>query len=310
MAAGSSDNPVAVYGALGANFVIAVTKFVAAFFTGSSAMLSEGIHSLVDTGNQCLILFGIKSSRKPADERHPFGYGKELYFWSLIVAILLFGLGGGLSIYEGINHLQHPVESTNLIWNYMVLSIAFVVEAFAWLVAYRELRKVSKNENFWQAVKNSKNPAVFTVLAEDTAACLGLIVAFLGVFLGHQLNNPYLDGVASVTIGVILAAVAVFLVYESKGLLVGESADPEITAGVRAIAESDEAVAHVYNPLTMHLSPQQILLNIGIQFKDDLPAANVPMVIDRIETSIRKKYPEVKRIFIEAEGVAERHLNS
>ncbi len=303
--AAESSSPAAVYGALAANAIIAVTKFVAGSATGSSAMISEGIHSVVDTGNQALILLGLRRARKPADDRHPFGYGKELYFWSFVVAIILFALGGGFSIYEGIEHLRHPVEISNPAINYIVLAIAFVVEAAAWIVAYRQLRKEEGQGPLFRLVRRSKNPAVFTVLAEDTAATLGLVVAAVCLFLGQLLDMPILDGVASVIIGLILVVVAGFLAFESQSLLIGEAADPETDESVRAIAEADEAVERVYEPLTMHLGSNQVLLNLGIQFRRGLPASNIPAVIDRIEGAIKAAHPEIKRVFIEAEGLKE-----
>lgn len=301
--ANPSGSTVAVYGAIAANFIIALTKFSAAFLTGSSAMLSEGIHSLVDTGNQLLILLGIRRSKKPADNRHPFGYGKELYFWSLIVAMLLFGLGGGMSFYEGIKHIQHPGPLTDPTWNYVVLAIAVVVEGIAWWIALRELLKTRGKKSLWHALRASKDPAVYTVLAEDTAAILGLFVAFLGVFLGHRFDNPYFDGGASIVIGVILTAVAVFLAYESKGLLVGESADELVIEHIRRLVTAEPGVERVGAPLTMHFSPDQVLLNLDVQFRRDLPASEVMSAVDRIEQAIRKEHPQIKRIFIEAEAL-------
>ena len=299
----AGEKPIAVYGAAAANGVIAITKFVAAGFTGSSAMAAEGIHSVVDTGNQLLILFGIKRSKTPADERHPFGYGKELYFWSLIVAMLLFGIGGGMSIYEGIRHFRHPAELGDPTWNYWVLGIALVVESIAWWLALRELLKSQGERSLWQALRESKDPAVFIVLGEDTAAMLGLIVAFLGVYLGHRFENAAFDGIASVIIGLILAAVAVFLAYESKGLLIGESADLKVVRGIQEIGRQDEAVEEVAPPLTMYLAPREVLLTLEVDFKNNLSAEEVEQSIDRIEKRIREAYPQIKRIFIEAESL-------
>lgn len=219
----ASGSKIAIYAAIGGNLAIAMMKFTAAGLSGSSAMLSEGVHSLVDTGNGGLLLFGIHKSKQPPDATHPFGYGKELYFWALIVAVLIFGVGGGISIYEGILHLIHPAPLEDPAWSYVVLGLATVFEAFVFIVAFRAFQDIKGEEqNIWQAIKTSKDPTTFTVLFEDAAALLGLIVAFVGIFLAHYFNNPYLDGVASVVIGVILATVAVLLVYESKGLLVGE----------------------------------------------------------------------------------------
>jgi cation diffusion facilitator family transporter len=213
----SSEKPIAIYGAIASNLIIAIIKFIFAFFTGSSAMLSEGIHSTADTGNQLLLLFGLRQSRIPADEEHPFGHGQELYFWSLIVAIILFSGGGGMSIYEGITHLQHPNELQNPTWNYVVLAVAFIVEGISWSIAYRELLKnKDPEESFWRNLRVSKDPSIFVVFGEDTAALTGLVVAFLGIFLGYQFNSHVPDAIASMIIGLILAAIAVFLAYESK----------------------------------------------------------------------------------------------
>ncbi|MFN2242870.1 MAG: cation diffusion facilitator family transporter, partial [Anaerolineae bacterium] len=253
VSSGASERPITVYGAMAANAVIGVSKFAAGIISGSSAMLSEAIHSVVDTGNELLLLLGIHRSRKPADELHPFGHGKELYFWSLIVAILLFGLGGGMSIYEGISHLRHPAVIKDPTWNYVVLGIAFIAEGTSWAIALNKLLKKKKaGQGIWDAVRASKNPAVFVVLAEDSAALLGILVAFLGVLLGHTFRNPYLDGAASIIIGLILATVAGFLSYESRDLLVGESADADVLQAIRRLAEADPAVVGVSRPLTMH----------------------------------------------------------
>jgi cation diffusion facilitator family transporter len=293
-----------VYGAIAANAVIGVSKFAAGIISGSSAMLSEAIHSVVDTGNELLLLLGIHRSKKPADELHPFGHGKELYFWSLIVAILLFGLGGGMSIYEGISHLRHPAVIKDPTWNYVVLGIAFIAEGTSWAIALNKLLKRKKaGQGIWDAVRASKNPAVFVVLAEDSAALLGIVVAFLGVLLGHTLSNPYLDGAASIIIGLILATVAAFLSYESRDLLVGESADADVLQAIRRLAEADPAVVGVSRPLTMHFGPEQVLLNLDIEFRPDLSASEITAAVDRLEAGIRKERPSIKRIFIEAESL-------
>lgn len=298
-----SSKPIAVYGAIAANFIIACAKFFASIMTGSSAMLSEGIHSLVDTGNGALLLVGIKRGKKKSDDTHPFGHGKELYFWSLIVAILLFGLGGGMSFYEGIKHIQHPAELGDPTWNYIVLAIAFIAEGSAWFVAMKEFKKEKGSKKFWPAFKASKNPSVFTIIAEDTAAMSGVIVAFLGVFLGHQFNNPLFDGIASIIIGLILAGVAIFLITESKGLLIGESADKDTVQKIKEIATKNSSVSNVYEVLTMHFGPEQVLLNMNINFIDGTPASKIPEIIDDLEANIKKEIPEIKRIFIEADSL-------
>jgi cation diffusion facilitator family transporter len=304
MSSAPSEHPITVYGAIAANAVIAVSKFGAGMISGSSAMLSEGIHSVVDTGNELLLLLGIHRSKKPADELHPFGYGKELYFWSLIVAILLFGLGGGMSTCEGISHLRHPAVIRDPTWNYVVLGIAFVAEGTSWAIALKKLlEKKKKGRGLWQALRASKNPAVFVVLAEDSAALAGILVAFLGVLLGHRLRNPYLDGAASIVIGLILTAVAGFLAYESRDLLVSESADGDVVQSIRKLAEADPAVVGVSRPLTMHFGPDQVLLNLDIEFRPNLSASQVTAAVDRLEANIRRERPNVKRIFIEAESL-------
>ncbi|MBP5975642.1 cation transporter [Brasilonema sp. CT11] len=302
MASDSSKKTIFV--AMGANLAIAITKFIAAAFTGSSAMISEGIHSLVDTSDQLLLLLGIRMSKKPADDSHPFGYGQELYFWTLIVAILIFAIGGGMSIYEGISHLIHPSPLEDPMWNYIVLGLAIVFEGYSWTVALKEFLPTKGNQSFWQAIKSSKDPTVFTVLFEDTAAILGLLVALVGIFLGHFFNNPYFDGVASIIIGVLLAVVAVLLARESKGLLVGESANPHTIANIRSLAKTEPNVQDVMRVLTMQLSPQEVLLNLEIQFCKHLSGEEIALTVERLEEKIRLSHPEIKQIFIEAKSLA------
>lgn len=267
-------------------------------------MLSEGIHSVVDTGNQSLLLLGINLSKRSPDKRHPFGYGKELYFWGLIVAIILFGVGGGMSFYEGISHLQHPSELGDPKWNYVVLSIAVVIESVAFAIALRELLRKKMDESLWRAIRESKDPSIFVVLFEDAAALAGLVVAFLGVYLGHRFNNPLFDGAASLVIGLILASVAVFLAYESRELLLGESMESETIKDIRDIISADEMIEEVYRLLSMHFGPQDVLLNIEVKFRRGLSTKELAATINRIEKSIREKHPEVRNVFIEAESLA------
>jgi cation diffusion facilitator family transporter len=289
-----------IYVAMAANVGIAATKFIAAGVTGSSAMLSEAIHSVIDTSNQLILLFGLHRSRRPPDEMHPFGHGKELYFWGLIVAILLFGVGGGMALLEGVLHLSRPRTPENPFWAYVVLAVAAAFESVSFVMATRELLRRRGPAEFWQRVHRSKDPSVFTTFFEDLAALLGLLVAFLGIYLGHRFQNPYFDGGASVLIGVILAAVALTLVYESRGLLIGESTSPEVVADIRKIAAADPTVSSARTPLTMHLAPFEILLNLEVVFKQDTPAAEQVAAVERIEKGIREKYPSITRIFIEA----------
>ena len=275
--------------------------------TGSSAMLSEAVHSLVDTGNQTLLLYGIKRSGKPADEKHPFGYGMELYFWTFVVAILIFGLGAGVSIFEGIKKIQHPEVVTDTFVNYIVLGIALVFEAVAWFIAFKEFRGSQGKRGIIQTVRDSKDPTVFTVLFEDSAAMLGLLVAFAGIWLAEYLQLPVLDGVASVIIGVILAITASLLAYESKGLLVGEGADKEVVSAIREIVNQENGIISINETLTMHMGPQDVLLNLSLDFSDNLSSPEVEAIISRLESKIKAEYPQIQRIFIEAQSITEHY---
>ena len=293
-----------IYAALAGNFLIAVTKFGAAAYTGSSAMLSEAIHSLVDTGNQLLMLYGLRRAKRPADARHPFGYGMELYFWTFVVAILIFAIGGSISVYEGVSKLSSPHPMENAYINYTVLALAMVFEAAAWWVAFKEFRSSKGDVGYLEAVRRSKDPTVFTVLFEDTAAMLGLIVAMIGIYLADTLNMPILDGVASIVIGVILGLTAVLLAYESKGLLIGEGARGAVVDGIRGIIDTDARIDHINEILTMHMGPQDVLLNLSIDFDSALDADTVQFAISELEARVKEKYPIVTRIFIEAQSQA------
>jgi len=291
-----------IYAALAGNGLIAITKFGAASITGSSAMLSEAIHSVVDTGNQILLLYGLKRANRPPDRRHPFGYGMELYFWTFIVAILIFAVGAGLSIYEGVDKLHSPHAIANPVVNYVVLAVAMVFEAAAWLVAFNAFKEEKGNLGFLTAVRRSKDPTVFTVLFEDSAAMLGLIVAFAGIALAEALDLPILDAVASIGIGCILALTAVVLAYESKGLLIGESVAAEIEQGLRKIIRHQSGIESVNEMLTMHLGPRDVLLNLSLDFADSLSSSDVETAISGMETQIKKQFPQIRRIFIEAQS--------
>ena len=299
----ATESRTAVLAAIAGNLAIAVTKFAAAAMTGSSAMLSEGIHSVVDTGNGWLLLVGMHRSRKPADRCHPFGYGQELYFWTFIVAILVFALGGGMSLYEGIKHLQHPAPLKDPTVNFVVLAVAFVFEGASWTVAWRNFHAHQGKRSAWRAIREGKDPVPFAVLFEDSAALVGLVFAFLGVYLGHRFQNPAFDGAASVAIGLLLAATAWILARESRGLLLGESADPEVVAGIEEACRDNPAVVRVAEVLTMHMGPEDVLLNLGVEFRRDLTAADVERAVDEMERAIRDRYPQVRRIFIEADSV-------
>lgn len=298
----ASGSVKVIIAALIGNSLIAVTKFSAAFITGSSAMLSEGIHSLVDTGNQVLLLHGLKQAKKPADEKFPYGHGKEVYFWSFIVAILIFALGGGISIYEGVQHLQHPEAITKPFINYIVLGLAMLFEGAAWMFAFREFTRAKGKWGYLEAIQRGKDPSLFVVLFEDTAAMLGLIVAFVGVALTDITGILYFDGIASVIIGLILLGTAVWLAYETKGLLIGESANASVVRGIRNILQEYNQIEHINEVLTMHMGPDFVLTNISVDFRDNESASSVESVIAEIDKVIKTQFPQIKRIFIEAEA--------
>ncbi|MDM0044514.1 cation diffusion facilitator family transporter [Variovorax dokdonensis] len=295
-----SESRIAVYGAIAANVCIAATKFAVAGVTGSSAMLSEGVHSLVDTGNGALLLVGLRRSGRPASREHPFGHGKELYFWSLIVAVLIFGAGGGVSFYEGIVHIQDPEPLTDPFWSYIVLAAAFVFEGASLLVALRQFQKSRARGPFWQALHSSKDPSTYTVLAEDSAALAGLLIAAAGVYFSHELNMPVLDGVASLLIGLLLAGVAVLLIRESRGLLIGEGLSRKSAQDIRAIVSGYASVREVGPLLSMYLGAEDVLLTLDVVADPDVPAGELAVTIKDIEREIRQRYPKIRRIYIEA----------
>ncbi|ASK35860.1 cation diffusion facilitator family transporter [Alloalcanivorax mobilis] len=297
-----SGSKKVVIAALIGNALIAVTKFFAAALTGSAAMMSEGIHSLVDTGNEVLLLHGMKKARQPADERFPFGHGKEIYFWSFAVAILIFALGAGISLYEGFLHIRHPEAIENPIINYVVLGLAFLFEGAAWLVALKEFRRAKGDWGYIEAVARGKDPTTFVVLFEDSAALLGLMVAFLGVILSQTTGLLWFDGLASMLIGVILALTAVWLARETKGLLIGESANARVVADIRRAALSMPSIEAVNEVLTMHMGPDFILVNISVKFSPRLGAARLETVIAELDRSLKQQHPRIKRVFVEAEA--------
>ncbi len=298
MASGSKK---VIYAALIGNTLISITKFGAAAYTGSSAMMSEGIHSLVDTGNQGLLLYGIKRASKPADEDFPFGYGKEIYFWSFIVAILIFALGGGISIYEGINHLQHPEAISNPLINYIVLGLAMIFEGAAWWFALKEFGKQKGKWGYIEAIQRAKDPSIFVVLFEDSAAMLGLLVAFIGVALSQATGIVIFDAIASIIIGLILVCTSIWLAYETKGLLIGESANHAVVRDIKDILKEQSSIEHINEVLTMHMGPDFILANISVDFVDSETADTIENTIASMDQTIKQRRPEIKRVFIEAE---------
>ena len=306
MAAGGSKT--VVIAALIGNGLISVTKFGAAGLTGSSAMFSEAVHSLVDTGNQVLMLYGMKRAERPADETHPFGYGRELYFWAFVVAIMIFATGAGVSVYEGVHKLGAPEPIKDAYINYIVLGIAIVFESGAWYMAFREFRRRKGSRGYFRALQHSKDPSLFTVLMEDTAAMLGLLIALAGVYLAEALDMPELDGVASIVIGVILALIAAFLAYETKALLIGEAAAKPVLYGVRRLVAQEGGIERVNEVLTMHMGPEDVLLNLSVDFRSGLTSDQVEAAITSLEQKIKREFSEITRVFVEAQAMrAHRH---
>lgn len=299
----ADESSFAIYAAVGANLLIAAAKFTAAAVSGSSALLAEGIHSTVDASDGLLLLLGRHRSRRPPDAVHPFGYGQELYFWTLIVAVVFFAVGGGVSVYEGILRLLHPAPLGDPTWNYIALGIATLFDGSSFVISYRSVRRVSPHGSILHVMRASKDPSVFTVLMEDSADLVGIALAFAGTWLGHRLHNEYLDGIATVGVGVVLAVVAVFLMAQSKGLLIGEGARDELLRKVCALVASDPAVHAVRRPLTMYFGPHDVLLAMGIEFDPARSSADVATAIDRLERRIHDTFPKVRHLYLQPEAV-------
>jgi cation diffusion facilitator family transporter len=292
-----------IYAALIGNTLIAISKYAAAWFTGSSAMLSEAVHSTVDTGNQALLLYGLKRAARPANPEHPFGHGLQLYFWVFVVAVLIFGVGAGLSLFHGIEKVRHPHLIENAYVSYIVLALAMAFEGVVWVVAFREFKRSQGKFGWLAAMQRSKDPVVFTVLLEDSAAMLGLLVAMAGVALSQTLDLPVLDGVASIIIGLILAATATFLAYEAQSLLTGEAVDPEVRADIRRIAAAEPDVVGVNELLTMHFGPREVLVTLSLEFADELSATAIQEAVSDIERRIKSAHSQVSRVFVEAQSL-------
>ena len=305
----------AIYAAAGANLAIAAAKFVGGALTGSTAMLAEGVHSVVDTANQVLLLLGMKRAKKPADARHPFGYGREIYFYAFVVALMIF-LGGGIfAIYEGVERVRHPSPDADAhvfgytlpgIWvNVAILGFAIVAEGFSWFVAVRQFWAEKGKSSAMRAIRRSKDPTLFTILAEDTAALIGLLIALVGVVLAYWLDKPSLDGWASVGIGFVLVGMAVFLMIETHGLLIGEAADPAVVAAIADLVRAEPGVLHLNEVLTQHLGPTDILVNVSIDMADDLSAGEVEGLVTRLDRALKQRNPDVTRVFIEIQHQAD-----
>ena len=298
----TSSSKKVIFVALAGNTLIAITKFIASYITGSSAMLSEGIHSLVDTGNQGLLLYGMKQAKKPASEEFPFGHGKEIYFWSFVVAIMVFALGSGVSLYGGIKHVIHPTHIESPLVNYIVLGLAILFEGVAFIYALKEFKQVKGQLTYFEAVKQGKDPSMFVVLFEDGAALLGLFVALIGVLLAELTGIAVFDGIASIIIGVILAVTAILLAIETKGLLIGESADPKIVKAIKDMVDQIDPIERTNEVLTMHMGPNYILVNVSADFSSEASSDEVEGSIAELDKRIKKRFPDVRRIFVEAES--------
>jgi cation diffusion facilitator family transporter len=295
--------------ALLANLGIAVSKFAAAAVTGSSAMLTEGVHSVVDCTNQLLLMWGRRAAKRPPDRVHPFGYGRELYFWSFVVAVLVFALGAGVSIYEGIIHIAHPEPAVSPVIAYVVLVIAFLLEGWSTLEAFQEFKQSKGSLSWFQAIRRSKDPPAFIILLENGAAMAGIIAAAVGLMLAQLTGDPFWDGAASIVIGTILAITAFILAYESKGLLIGEAADPELVKSLHRLACDQPGVVGVGHVLTVHSSPDQITVMMNVDFRDDMMAGEVERIVCEIELEARRRWPAVRRLFVRPmQGAAEQRL--
>jgi cation diffusion facilitator family transporter len=298
-----ASSKTSIYSALAANLLIAITKFIAGGITKSGAMVAEGVHSVVDTVNELLLLLGIHQSKKKADASHPFGYGKELYFWSFIVSILIFGLGGGISIYEGINHIQHPEPLERPMINYIVLGLSIIFEGFSLIVAAKHFNQSRGETPWWEAVVKSKDPSNFLVLFEDSAAVVGLFIVLICTIFNDIYNLPYLDGVASIMVGLVLVLVSAILARESRSLLMGEGIAPETKTKICQIVERDPAVNKTMHILSTYQSPEEILLMLIVAFKPDLDTEELTTAIDRIRDTVKAEYNLVRYVIIQPETV-------
>jgi cation diffusion facilitator family transporter len=290
-----------IYSALAANLLIAITKFTAGAFSNSAAMISEGIHSLVDTVNQLLLLYGLKRSKKPADALRPFGYGKELYFYSFIVSILIFGLGGGLSIYQGIIHIIHPEPNGDPTWNYVVLALSIVFEGTSLVIAAKEFNAVRGKDSWWNAIVKSKDPSNFLVLFEDGAAVLGLFIVLICMIAGHHYQIPELDGLASLLVGLLLVAVSVILARESRSLLMGEGISDMSKEKITLIINADPAVESTLKIVSTYQSPEEVILLLIVTFKAELTTEDINEAIERMRCKIKAEFKLVRFVIIEPE---------
>ncbi|MEO8030367.1 MAG: cation diffusion facilitator family transporter [Gemmatimonadota bacterium] len=296
--AGEARSKRVIYAGLAGNILVAVTKGIAAVTSGSSAMLSETVHSVVDSGNELLLLYGLRRAARPPDHNHPFGHGRELYFWSFMVALLVFALGAGVSLYEGVLHLRHPVEISHPNANYVVLGLSFLFEGGSWLVGWRQFRRAQGSAGFWEAFRRSKDPPTFMVLFEDTAALVGIVIAVAATYLATTLKLPWADGLGSILIGVVLTVTALLLVRESKSLLIGEPANRAMTDSIVHIAQAESSIAKVNGVVTVQMAPEQVVVALSLEFGEDLRTSDIEEHVSALERKIRIAHPSVVALFI------------
>jgi cation diffusion facilitator family transporter len=301
----AGESKTAVIAATIGNLAIAIVKFIASAISGSAAMLSEAIHSLVDTANDALMLYGIHASRKPADAEHPFGYGHELYFWTLVVGILFFAVGGGMSIVTGIGHIRAQEAAEASVWNYAVIAIAVVFEAISWYFGFHAFRKEQRGRGIVETIQRSKDPTTFSVMLEDSAALIGLALAFAGIFLSDRLGLPWLDGASSILIGLLLCAVAIVMVFESKSLLVGEGVETRTAQDLRALIGADPAVTSIGRIATLYMGPDDVILALEIRFHGEKTTAETRHAIARLTRAIQERYPRMRHVFLDASSIGE-----
>ncbi|HLZ98521.1 MAG TPA: cation diffusion facilitator family transporter [Steroidobacteraceae bacterium] len=294
---------MAVWSALAGNLLVALAKFVAAAVTGSAAMLSEAVHSLVDTVNEVLLLYGISRSERPADRAHPLGHGREVYFWSFVVALLIFALGAGVSVYEGVNHIAvpQPIERPWVV--FAVLAASLVFEGTSWWISVRAFGAAKRNLGWWEAFRRSKDPPAFIVVFEDSAALLGIAVAAAGTSAALLTGDARWDGIASLVIAAILAGVAALLAQESKGLLIGERADPTLSDAILRTASSIAGVCSAHGIVTIQIAPHSVVATLNLDFFDTLRAPDIERAVIELETRIRSLYPDVTALFVKPQSV-------
>ena len=298
---GSSTQFVVVVALIG-NALVAISKFVAAGMTGSSAMLSEGIHSVVDTTNELLLLYGMHRGSAAPDHEHPLGYGREVYFWSFVVALLIFTLGAGVSTYEGVVHIlnPHPIEDPNV--SYVVLGLALLFEGASWTLTLRKFKGKRKYTDLFKLIVRSKDPPTFIVLLEDSAALVGIVIAFMGIYLSVSLDSPMLDGLASIFIGLTLGLTATVLARETKGLLIGEAANQKTRDSILRLATEMEGIANANGVLSVHVAPEEILVALSIEFEDRLRAPEIEALVIELERRIRAEHPAVIAVFVKPQA--------